>query len=531
MQRKSPAETGQPAALEPKAMDHGKTLLCLLVLLLLFGLAQCVLPLRTAVQIGADEGFELAKATLCAHGHELYTEVWNDQPPLHTFLVMQVVKHVSNSVLAARLVTTGFTMVLLGSLFFLIHRLAGLMVAAITVFLLLVSPGFLELSASCMLEIPSLALALAGLCWLANGRAEKRLPELGAGVLFGAAILIKLISLVWTPLAALLICRRLMAPDSDRAGSSGLLAPLRAAGRREFVLRIAVFTASLLASAVAIDCLIERGAYLLHFQQTWQSHFSAATTSLYGSADQHKFDWAILLRNWDTTLPAVAGIIVAVPQVRARFLGLFALVWLGWSFVIFSNHTPWWAYYYIHTAIPLCFLAAVGIGRVWKGVVTRFRNPPGKKTALSGRVIRPALLAIAVLCAAAWMVGRAGLEIKSMNDLPRTFSSLVIAESARYRPFTHWLYADDLTLSFHTDIPIIPSLAVVPLKRYWSGGMSVEGIAEEFDLYRPEIAILNNSDAAVPFRRLLNSNYRLVYQDDRYQLYAITNIIRAAQAQ
>ena len=27
---------------------------------------------------------------------------------------------------------------------------------------------------------------------------------------------------------------------------------------------------------------------------------------------------------------------------------------------------------------------------------------------------------------------------------------------------------------------MIPSLAVVPLKRYWSGGMSVEGVAEEF---------------------------------------------------
>jgi hypothetical protein len=136
MQRKSPGETGQLAAVEKKSMDHGKPLLCLSVLLLLFGLAQCVLPLRTAVQIGADEGFEFAKVTLCAHGHELYTEVWNDQPPLHTFLVTQVVKHVSYSVLAARLVTTGFTVVLLGSLFFLIHRLAGLLVAATTVFLL-----------------------------------------------------------------------------------------------------------------------------------------------------------------------------------------------------------------------------------------------------------------------------------------------------------------------------------------------------------------------------------------------------------
>ena len=363
MQRKSLDKTGQPAALDQKGMDHGKALLLLVVLLLLFGLAQCVLPLRTAVQIGADEGFELAKATLCVHGHELYTEVWNDQPPLHTFLVKQVVKHVSYSVLAARLVTTGFTVVLLGSLFFLIHRLAGLRVAAITVFLLLVSPGFLELSASCMLEIPSLALALAGLCWLANGRAEKRLPEIGAGLLFGAAILIKLISLVWTPLAALLICRRLMPPDSSRTNPSGLFALLRAAGQREFILRIAVFTTCLLGSVVAIDFLIERGAYLLHFQQTWQSHFSAATTSSYGSADQHKFDWVILLRNWDTALPAVLGIIVAVSRCAPVFLVCFHCSgWAGPSY--FSNHTPWWAYYYIHTAIPLCFLAAIGIGRV-----------------------------------------------------------------------------------------------------------------------------------------------------------------------
>lgn len=135
-QRKSPGETGQPYALDQKVTNHGKAWLFLLMVLLLFGLAQCVLPLRTGVQIGADEGFELAKVTLCAHGHSLYSEVWNDQPPLHTFLVTQVVKHLSCSVLAARLVTTGFTVVLLGSLFFLIHRLAGLMVAATTVFLL-----------------------------------------------------------------------------------------------------------------------------------------------------------------------------------------------------------------------------------------------------------------------------------------------------------------------------------------------------------------------------------------------------------
>src|SRR5205814_889334 len=65
----------------------------LVFLLLVFVLIQCLLPLRTAIKIGADEGFELGKATLCLNGYKLYTDIWNDQPPLHTFLITQVLKY------------------------------------------------------------------------------------------------------------------------------------------------------------------------------------------------------------------------------------------------------------------------------------------------------------------------------------------------------------------------------------------------------------------------------------------------------
>jgi hypothetical protein len=66
-------------------------------------LVQCRLPLRTAIQISADEGFEFAKATLCLKGYKLYTEVWNDQPRLHTFLITQILKHISPSIAGPRL--------------------------------------------------------------------------------------------------------------------------------------------------------------------------------------------------------------------------------------------------------------------------------------------------------------------------------------------------------------------------------------------------------------------------------------------
>src|SRR6266498_1053570 len=160
----------------------------LALLLIAFFLIQSCLPLRTAVQIGADEGFELAKATLSLKGYRLYTEVWNDQPPLHTFLIKQILKHISRSILGPRLVTTGFALVLLTSIFLICLRIGGLKVASLTTALLVGSPGFIELSASCMLEIPALAPAVAALgLLLICSQTKGSIADVLAGALFGIA--------------------------------------------------------------------------------------------------------------------------------------------------------------------------------------------------------------------------------------------------------------------------------------------------------------------------------------------------------
>src|SRR5437773_4901308 len=80
------------ARVTAKKRSAGKPAAIIAILLGVFVLLQSRVPLRTAVQIGADEGFEVAKVTLCLHGHKLYSEVWNDQPPLHTWLITQLLK-------------------------------------------------------------------------------------------------------------------------------------------------------------------------------------------------------------------------------------------------------------------------------------------------------------------------------------------------------------------------------------------------------------------------------------------------------
>jgi hypothetical protein len=191
---------------EEEVLNRFKPVVVLALLLGVFVLLQCLMPLTTAIKVGADEGFEYAKATLALKGYQFYTDVWNDQPLLHTFLITQVLRHLSPSVLGPRLVTSAFALLLLGSLFLISYRLQGLLVATLATALLIASPGFMELASSCMVEVPALAPAVAALCVLLVARGTWfPLPEVLAGALFAAALQIKFIGVIYLPLAGLIL--------------------------------------------------------------------------------------------------------------------------------------------------------------------------------------------------------------------------------------------------------------------------------------------------------------------------------------
>jgi len=125
-----------------------------------------------------------------------------------------------------------------------------------------------------------------------------------------------------------------------------------------------------------------------------------------------------------------------------------------------------------------------------------------------------------------WMTTRAYLEISGIRKSPQTYYALVLNEIDRFKPFTQWLYADNLSYSFYSRIPMPPQLAVIPLKRLWSGEMTNAGIRDEMQKFRPGLIVLRNDSRETPFQDLLNTEYRLVYQDADNRLYAhktITN--------
>jgi hypothetical protein len=563
-----------------------KPALVLAFLLTAFLLLQCAVRLSTTIQIGADEGFELAKATLCLKGYRLYTDVWNDQPPLHTFIITQVLKHISPSILGPRLVTTAFTILLLSSVFFMSLRVSGLLVAALTTALIIASPGFLELASLCMLEIPALATAIAGLFFLlgpeakdasagahpspgaatsarlevqAESGASRRsgLPapedggtplsnwgarELLAGAVFGAALMIKLVDIYMLPLVMVVLWVRLHETEAPAAkvdsrsstrrkealtsATKGLEPPdvgcyPSAHGTKSALPFMAIsrslliFIASLAATCVAIDFLIENGAYLLHFRQSWASHFGPTKTLAYGSANDHLFDWGVLLRNWDVTIPAVAGIGVFASSFRKQPAMVLPLAWLVLSLLVFTIHRPWWAYYYVHNAVPLCWCAAGGIA----ALIERAR--------LRRSRVLGAAIGLFAACALSWSASRVYFQIREVRYSPQTFSSLVLGEIERLKPWSEWMYADQQIYSFHTGIPMPPDLAVLVLKRFWAGEMDNDRITDELRKFKPGVILLANDARAVPFKDLLNEEYQVIYQDGYYRLYALKAMLKA----
>ena len=487
------------------------SLIAITVLVVVFCGLVSLLPLRTTVQLGGDEGFELAKATLCLKGYHLYTDVWNDQPPFHTFLITETLKHISPSFIGPRLISVGFACLLLVSIFLVSRKVNGFAIAVLTTSLLIASPGFLTLGASCMLEVPCVASAILALCILLYGcRWKWRAGEILAGILFGIACEIKLIGAIYLPVAALILWLNHRTDQRDKPESLKLSV-------KRLLASLVIVGASTAISFVAIDFLIENGAFIKHFQQTWSSHFGGTKSFEYGSPKDHPFDWSILLRNWDATVPALLGIFFCLKQVRQKPLLVFPAAWLIYDLLLFATHTPWWSYYIVHLAPPLCWCAAIGIVEVFK-----LANWQRRRLAFGFAVI--------FLLGAGWWMGmRLYLQVQNVRRSPQTYSTLALTEIQRFKPFTHFIYADQPIYSFHSGIPMPPDLAVVMLKRLWSGEMTNAKINEEIEAIKPGLILLANDTRVMPFQQLLQTEYRLVYQDSIHRLYAHKSIANKAE--
>lgn len=455
------------------------------------------MPIGTSLEIGPDEGLELSKCVLCLRGSALYTEIWDDQPPLYTWLTVQLAKHLSCSILWPRLLSVFCAFILIGSFYLLVLNSSDLLSAGLATAMLIASPQVLELSCSCMQEVPALSFVLASLYVLRRSHSKSICSTLMAAALFGIALQIKFIAGLYAPI----ICFCYL---SSRFHTT-IVSIVRA---------ICIFAGSSIIAFLLLNLMI--GApFADQFFESWSAHFAHGNSLEYGSAAQYTFDYKFIIFHLDAVFLAGLTFVCVLARILLLHRGaMLSIIWLNYVWLIFTFHRPWWPYYYVHMAIPVCWLGGIGFALVWN-----------KARQASSRFICALVVCYGSVCLFA-MGCRLYLQIHDNHCSRKTSSSLVLKTLSTYRGRTKYMFSDEPAFSFQAGIPLPPALAMLSLKRMWSGSMTNEKLISEFKIAKPDVVILSNTIFARLLQTAIARDYTLIVVEGNTHLYIRRELVR-----
>jgi hypothetical protein len=171
----------------------------------------------------------------------------------------------------------------------------------------------------------------------------------------------------------------------------------------------------------------------------------------------------------------------------------------------------------LYIAVPLSWLTGYAVGGLVgfagaNGTRKLFRPP---FTQLSSYLIASALVSAVITGGGSRLVS----EVADVRDLPRIHDSAVISKMKEFASKTKWVYCDGAIYPFHAALPVIPELAVLASKRFWSGQIDTKRINAIVVKYKPEQILLCNGDPNDALKRFIDSAYAQVYRDDSSCLY------------
>lgn len=147
-----------------------------------------------------DEGVYIETGLLVNAGYHLYSQIYSLQPPFFSVALALVERLPISSVLSARLLLYLFGLILLLSLFGIALFLKGKVAGFLSLFFLVLSPGFLIYSHSIEEEIPMLSLCAASLWFIILWQKNQRQVYIFvSGLLLSLALLIKLFAVIVLP--------------------------------------------------------------------------------------------------------------------------------------------------------------------------------------------------------------------------------------------------------------------------------------------------------------------------------------------
>ncbi len=484
---------------------------CLLVSSIYFLFVFLLIPFSQIFQLNTDEGIELSKILLVNQGYSIYDQIWNDQPPLLTYLLSGWFQIFGRTIFAARSLILCFSSILVGTFYFLLRRSLSSIFSIVGTFGLCLTHNFLFLSVSVLRGLPAVSFLLLSIAFLLtalNLKEDQENPVISqesidkylsnltnahlkkfynlksiylvviSGICIGISLQFKLFTVILVPpciLYIFLVRHRLKA----LSGSSGIYLKI-----------IALWMTSL------IICLIF-GLFLSNatdYNQIFLSHFNPemkmAVSAVLDPFESKLKLLLFLVQDLDYTILAFMLIWLSFKS-KSPF-PLFPALWLLFVIPILLVYEPIWSHYSLLISIPLTWLAIHGLKKIKLSIFSESVD----RSSLNKVSVRQYYSSSVSLSISVFIVLALAAKIYVFHQnyyyFAREYDSWnpIYNQILKYKAKTTWIFTDLPIVSFYADLKIPPESVVFSVKRVNSGGLNHLAILNLMQKYQPEQILL-----------------------------------------
>jgi 4-amino-4-deoxy-L-arabinose transferase-like glycosyltransferase len=472
-----------------------------LILLFLF-IAGLVIfaPIKETFEYNPDEGIDSIKASLFLKGFPLYKEIWSDQPPLFTVILAFWLKLFGASIYHGRILVLLFSGLLLWSFYQTIKLKEGLNCALIACIFLAFSSSFVRLSISIMIGLPCLSLAMLSIYFvtLYNKSYSGYLLALSAAFM-ALSLEIKFFSAFLIPVIMLELY--LGARKNSNASKNGF--------QRLSASLFWLITAT--AVYFTITLIFFWPDLNLFTEQLFKPHLAKL-----GAPNKNlSIIYYMLAQDIDIALLALVGIAISLLQKNKQ--AIFPLLWFFLANIILFRRHPVWDHYYPLISIPACWLAAIGLSRLFD---SRHLN----SWLLKNNVFNFLSFALRCLTILGIFLSISALPLRysAIQDelkppeqsKERELSGLIL----KYKNKTRWMVTDSPVFAFNADMLAPPEIAVATIKRRFTGGATEDYFIKILKKYQPEQILLGRfKDYTLKITSYIENNYSRVHEGAFYR--------------
>jgi len=465
------------------------------------------IPLKEALEIGGDDGFELAKSMLVERHPELASRMWNDQPWLHTLIHAWLFRHFGEQAIYPRLFSFLSVGVMGCTVGWALGRELGFIGGFLFMLLYLTGVSMPHWVWSAMLEPPAQSWALVG-ALLALAGSPRPWRWVLAGALLACATHLKLTALIVVPALGVALWyqwdwRRVWKP----------------------VVWIGV-------GYIPIFLFWVWQSPLFHLDWLIGTHV-VSTKAVMTEVNPPSFariSWECFVGRPAVALGMLLGGILLLRSRRVPSVWVFVLVFAGTVLALWVGYRPWWTYYVVFLYLPLAMLSGLAIA--WFMDVFRGRVKGGcwffetKARWLQQKTAALGLGATLISTAFGFGIPGTAATFREIWWSRRLESVPWLKFIQPYRKEIHWIFTLDRSAAFFLGIPIPPELIVISKKRSWSKQFDLEDEVRALREYQPEIVVLPQDSwlYSGKAKTFIDQNYALIGQLDKVRVWVVRRL-------